>query len=402
MRFDRSFCRPLLRFLIGVLVGACVWGSGAQADDRLLVEATINGKPVHLGFSTGTEGLALFPQAVARLGLSYTNASKDARVNPGEVLAGTTEECDLQLSSDPGRTVRTIFRVVEVPAVLGSEVDGVVGWGSVRDANDIVMIDARHRIVSALTSIPGDITNWTKFRILTNSDVLRLETLNNSKPTSIIFVNTGDDHGVALSPDRWREWKAVHTNQPMTLDAYYTPAAGLVVAEESWAKSLAIGELLLKDVPVMEADKAAIASGSVTLGVGALRCVDLITHAKGGFAYLRPKETGPPPYKHNRLGAVFTPVDLESEDLIARVVRGSPGWEAGIRNGDVLTRIGEMDVTKWRTDPNVLPLGRFWARATGTKLQLTLRRGKEVFKTAVVLRQILPPEAILSGNVPHK
>jgi hypothetical protein len=367
-----------------------------------LVEATINGKPVHLAFDTGTEPLVLFPQAVARLGLSYTNAPKDARVNPGEVPMGITEECDLQLSNGPGRTVRTSFRVTEFPGILGLEVDGVVGWSSVRDANDMLMIDARQRIVSALTSIPGDLTNWTKFKILTNFGVLRLETLTHSKPTSIIFVDTGYDNGVALSPDRWREWKAVHTNQPMTLNAYYTPAAGLVVAEESWAKSLAIGELLLKDVPVQEADKAAIASGSVTLGLAALRCVDLITHAKGGFAYLRPKETGPPPYEHNRLGALFTPVDLEHEDLIARVVRGGPGWVAGIRNGDVLTRIGELDVTKWRTDPNVLPLGRFWSRAAGTKLELTLRRGKEVFKTVVVLRQILPPEASLSGNVPHE
>ena len=102
------------------------------------------------------------------------------------------------------------------------------------------------------------------------------------------------------------------------------------------------------------------------------------------------------------MGAVFTPVDLESEDLIARVVGGSPGWEAGIRNGDVLTRIGELDVTKWRTDPNVLPLARFWSRAAGTKLDLTLRRGKQVFKTEAVLRQILPPEASFSGNIPHE
>ena len=128
----------------------------------------------------------------------------------------------------------------------------------------------------------------------------------------------------------------------------------------------------------------------------------MIIDAKGGFAYLRPKGTRPPPYGHNRLGAVFTPVDLQSEDLIARVVRGSPGWEAGIRNGDVLTRIGELDVTKWRTDPAVLPLSRFWARAAGTKIELSLRRGKEVFKTEVVLRQILSPETSSLGNISHE
>jgi S1-C subfamily serine protease len=160
--------------------------------------------------------------------------------------------------------------------------------------------------------------------------------------------------------------------------------------------------LLLKDVPIHEADKMDIAIGSVKLGLAALRSLDFIIDAKGGFAYLRPKETRPPPYGHNRLGAVFAPVDLQSEDLIARVVHGSPGWKAGIRNGDVLISIGELDVTKWRTDPAVLPLGRFWERAPGTKLELTLRRGKEMFKTEVVLRQILSPETGSSGNVSHE
>jgi hypothetical protein len=390
MRFDPSFCRPLLRLLV-VVLAFCFWGGGAQAEDRLWVEATINGKPVHLAFDTGASALILFSQVAARLGLSYTNAPKDARVNPGEVPAGITEECDLQLSCNPGRTLRTSFRVMEVPGMLSKEVDGVLGWALVR--NDIIlMIDARQRIVSALTSIPAGITDWTKFKILTESPVLRLEPLKPSDRTSIVFVDTGCGYGASLSPDQWREWKAVHTNQPMTLAAYYTPGAGFVVAEESWANKLAIGELLLKDVPIKEAGKMDIAIGSVTLGLAALRRLDFIIDAKGGFAYLRPKETRPPPYEHNRLGAVFTPVDLQSEDLIARVVRGSPGWEAGIRSGDVLTRIGELDVTKWRTDPPVLPLSRFWERAAGTKLELTLRRGKEVFKTEVVLRQILSPE----------
>jgi hypothetical protein len=401
MSFAPSFCHPPPGFWIAALA-SCVWACGTQADDRLLVEATINGKPVHLAFDTGAGALILVPQTVARLGLAYTNAPKDARVQPGEVPMGITEECDLRLSCSPGRTVRTRFRVMEFPSVLALEMDGLIGWASVRDDNEILMIDARQRIVSALTSIPGDITNWTKFKILRKSDVLRLQTLEHSKPPSIILVDTGDDRGVALAPDRWRQWKAVHTNQPLTLVAYYTPAAGLVVAEESWAQSLPIGGLLLKDVPVKEADKADIASGSVTLGLAALRCVDLVVHAKEGFAYLRRKEVGPPPYEHNRLGAVFTPVDLESQDLIARVVRGSPGWEAGIRDGDVLIRIGDLDVTKWHTDPTVLPLGRFWSRAAGTKLDLTLRRGNQVFRSEAILRQILPPEKSVSGKVPHE
>jgi hypothetical protein len=392
MRFDRFFyCR--------LLFAICVWQTCVQAEDRLWVEAAINGKPVHLAFDTGSDGLVLFEKAVGRLGLSYTNAPKNARVKPGQVPTGETEECDLQLFGNSGRKLRTSFRVYEIPPMLRTSVDGVVGWLAFRA--DILMIDARQGVVSNLTSIPADITNWAKFKILTSSGVLRLELPKRGGRASTIFVDTGDEKGVALSPDLWEKWNAAHTNQPMTLDSYYTPYAGIVVIKEFWARKLAIGELLLKDVPIREADQGQNVFGSMTLGLAALNRLDFILDTKRGFAYLRSKDTPPPLYEYNRLGAVFTPVDLQSEALIAQVLRDSPGWKAGIRNGDVLTRIGNLDVTNWRTDPAVSP-SRFCERPAGTRIELTLRRGKEEFKTEVVLQEILSTETGSSGNLWHE
>ena len=114
---------------------------------------------------------------------------------------------------------------------------------------------------------------------------------------------------------------------------------------------------------------------------------------KRGNAYLLPRTSPPPAYEHNHLGAVFTPVDMQANDLIGHVADGSPAYEAGIRNGDLLLKIGALDTTKWRTDPAVMPLTQFWARSPGTKLELTLQRGKETYKANVTLRQILSPEA---------
>jgi serine protease Do len=87
---------------------------------------------------------------------------------------------------------------------------------------------------------------------------------------------------------------------------------------------------------------------------------------------------------------VFVPTNAQSNDLTAQVVDGTPAQAAGIRVGDVLLKIDEVDVTKWRTDPTVLPLSRFLARPAGTKLNLTLRREGEIFKITVTLRDILP------------
>jgi C-terminal processing protease CtpA/Prc len=124
----------------------------------------------------------------------------------------------------------------------------------------------------------------------------------------------------------------------------------------------------------------------------------MVVDGRQGIVYIRSKTTPPLPYWHNRLGAVFVPRDSQNDDLVAHVVDGDPAYEAEIRNDDVLLKIGELDVTKWRTDPNVLPLSRFWNSPAGTKLELTLKRGDRIFKAAAVLRNILPPDAPKNSN----
>ena len=117
----------------------------------------------------------------------------------------------------------------------------------------------------------------------------------------------------------------------------------------------------------------------------------MIIDGQVGVAHLHPRDPPAPPYDHNRLGAVFTPVNLQTDDLIGRVADGSPAQEAGIRNGDILLKIGDLDATKWRSDPAVMPLSQFWTRPPGTKLELTLKRGEKIYRANVVLRQILSP-----------
>jgi hypothetical protein len=271
-----------------------------------------------------------------------------------------------------------------------------VGWQPL--SKNILLIDADGQTLPCLPRVPAEAMSWTKLRVLTNS-TLHLEVPQSRGESTILAVDTGSPDGVALQPQKWRLWKAAHTNQPATLEAYFMPAAGLVVKEQMWANQLAIGPLLLTDVPVMEANAAEMgpdaARFEASLGLAALKCLDFIVDGKQGFAYVRPKNTPPCPYLHNRLGAVFVPRDSQADDLAALVVDGSPAYEAGIRNGDVLLKIDELDVTQWRTDPAILPLSRFWMRPPGATLDLALKRGNETLKVAVVLRQILSPDVSL-------
>lgn len=75
--------------------------------------------------------------------------------------------------------------------------------------------------------------------------------------------------------------------------------------------------------------------------------------------------------------------------MLAQVVEDGPAHLAGVRNGDVLLRIGEAVISKWTADG--VPLYQFWERPPGTPLDLTVKRGEEIMNLRVVLQEILAP-----------
>ncbi len=379
-----------MRFIV-LLCALCLGALMSRAgDERILLDAAINGKPARLVFDTGASDLVLFRRGAERLGLKVTEPPRDVQVSAGEVAVGRTEECDFVLGAT---RARTWFRVFEPPSFLKMGVDGAVGWEPIR--YNTIRIDAALRQATWLTNAPSETGSWLKFRIRRQARVLSMEIPGQGGSQGVLTVDTGSSCGVALSPERWRAWRAAHANQPLTLLAGYMPGAGTVVTEETWAKELTFGPLVLTEVPVMPANVAEQAMGTpgfeASLGLAALKRLDLIIDGELGIAYVRPKTTTSPPYEHNRLGAVFAPRDTDGVDLIAHVIDGSPAYEAGVRSGDVLLKVGDLDVTKWRTDPTVLPLSRFWERPPGTKTELILKRGAQTIKAKPALRRILGP-----------
>ena len=180
-----------------------------------------------------------------------------------------------------------------------------------------------------------------------------------------------------------------HTTTMTTFETYHTAQDNFLITEQAWAKNISFGVFGITDVPVEGANPNDIASGTSTntqfeaiLGLAALRRLEIIIDNKNNVAYLRPKKTPPLPYGHNRLGAVFAP-KYPNTNNVAYVATGSPAYEAGIRNDDILL--------------NQEANGSF-EQPAGTKISFTLKRGNKIFKTTAVLRNILPPDTVTNSN----
>jgi hypothetical protein len=372
----------------------CASVGAAEPNQRLFMNATINGKPAKLAFDTGSGEFFLFRDGAARLGLAYAQAPV-APPFSGRVAAGETVECDLVVEDN---SVRTTFRVIDdhpqAPPRLDWSVDGMLGWYPLR--SNVFEINASVGTVVWMTHPPIAVSSWTKLNLSTNSDVLELELPYAGGKISILAVDTGADVGVTLPTAEWASWKRANPSQPTTLSSRYGLDIGVAVTEEAWARQLSLGRLTLTEVPVTQAAKGEGPGDTErwvgTLGLAALRRLDCIIDGYHGVAYLRPRKSPPVPYYHNRLGAVFAPVDNTSDQLTAHVAQQSPAFEAGVRDGDILLRVDEIDATKWRANPSGSVTERFWTSPPGTKVELGLRRGNKTFTVRAVLRNIIPPD----------
>jgi Flp pilus assembly protein TadD len=357
-------------------------------------------------FDTGTEGTGLYPEAVKRLGLKIDVPVPDIPSEHGKVGVGKTKVAELKLAGASARTRLAIF-----PSDLASydlPFDGIVGWPEVKD--NVFLVEASTLTLKSVEQVAQEAATWTRFRVLTNYDILALEVPGPETTPLSVVIDTGKVGGVTLSPQRWQQWITAHPGRPRTLRSYNMFGAGNQLKEESWADEIALGSLVLTDVPVMEANSAEVARGSTgyagTLGMAALKRLNLVIDGKNHVAYVRPKRTAAAAYPHNRLGAVFVQEQSQGIALFARVAPDSPAAEAGIRDGDVLLKVNGHDVAGLTTDQFLVPLILEWDRPAATEFDLALERGIEVRKTKVVLQDILkpgkmssPPAKVLASEV---
>jgi len=346
------------------------------------IPGLVNGKPIRVAFNTCGGQSGLYQHAARRLGLTIHSPPSDAKG-----VVGFCRDCRFQLSGSPAMTTN-VWVLPSHPLAPQNRIDGLLFWVDMTDP--VVNINGAERRVEGLSSLPPRTDDWLTCAKSNESSDLAFRVP--GEKTKII-VATGSSHGVHLCSTLWDRWCAPHTDAPTTLIAEVTAAGEVRVVEEMWASELTLGSLTLRDIPVRLCPPDAERKGvKIALGAYALRQVELLVDREQEKVHVRSLPAKDARYEHNRLGAVFVPETLQNADLVAHVAASSPAQGADIRNGDVLLSIGNLDTTRWRTDPRVLPLNRFWSRPAGTQLHVTLRRGQQILSRTVTLEEILRPD----------
>jgi hypothetical protein len=367
------------------------------ADERILVPANINTQPVRLALDTGVSHTFLFRATAERLGLSIQEPDPNASAPPGGVKAARAR-CQLSVGS-LGRT--TEVRVVD--SALRMDIDGALAWTDFRTNILHILADTREAIF--LDKLPEQALQWPHWNLrpLSQNDLssrwLGLEIPRTNGRSGVLFIDTGSDEGLRLAPSQFSEWTNKNPGAPGTLYAGYFPALqeGLVVGEEYWANDFELAEDLrfigmpIRRSPLSEA--LAVTGYEATLCLFALTRLDVIVDGAAGRVYIQTRHDPKTRYNYNRIGAVFTPRQVTGGDLLARVLKGTPAYEAGVRDGDILLKIGDLDATQWQTDPRIRPMSRFWEQPSGTKVCLECKRGESLVNAAIELKELFPKAA---------
>ncbi len=355
--------------------------SDASGQVRLTVDSKINGKDAVFAFDTGTYvGLVVFERNVERFNLNISEQE-------GQKIA--------HFELESGKNIyNTEALVIDSPP---TDVDGLIGLPVLQ--GKIWTIRWNERTLARIKSVPEQISSWLQFDI--KKDVPVLAFVQSKQDKGHIFIDTSDPGGVSLSLARWKQWLKEHPNAPMTLDAAWSPAyGGFSVVRQSWSDRLNLGILVIPGTTVNRVAHKWPRLEAV-IGLEALSHFEVILDLKEGRIYLKRRDSFHIEPEYNRLGATFVPESTDSVELVAQVLKNSPAYRSGIRNGDILLRVDDVDMTRWRNDPDIWKR-RFLYSEAGTQYKLELMRNGKKIDLQVTLEEIFPVGRNEENHKKHK
>jgi len=334
------------------------------------MDLEINGKDAVFAVDTGSPfGFAVDKSWAKRNGLNIEKKKGRETVRFGARIGVHTENVEAM--------------VLEFPSF---DIDGLIGLPALQQK--IWRLQCDKGTITPIPSVPKHASRWMQFDLATNVPVVALHP--RIEGEGLVYIDTGSPLGVFLSDARWEQWLKTHPGAPKTVYAFSSPAAGGVAAgEQSWAEHIAIGDLTLPGTMVQRSE-IEWPRVEALLGMDVLSGFEIILDFHEDKIYLETHDhyRKPPPY--NRLGAVFFPESVESSFLTALVLTNSPAYGYGIRNGDILLKVDDFDMTKWKHDPRYVKMKSWTTDPAGTKHNLQIRRKGKIIDCQVWTKEILP------------
>jgi tetratricopeptide (TPR) repeat protein len=397
--------RRLGAILLAVLSSS--WAAAAAADavkldssgpdERLRIEARVNGHAVGVALDTGLDcGYLLFRSDLPQLGLGVPEAA-GTNFAPGKYPFILAQSCTWTLL---GTTLPKLHPLVlTVPLRFLKEeagLAGLVGWPAVR--KNVWVLNLAAGRIGVTKSVPAEALHWDSFQIKTDLRILSLvqEVKPQGRPLPRLLIDTGNADGILLPADLWRAWRAANPGRPTTISADWMVGQGERAEEQVWAETFTLGNIVLHDVPVQEEDEAYtnMSPGEpvIAIGLAALQRLDVVLDGLHHVAYFRPSAAPAPAFQHNRLGAAFLSADAhDSPQVATRAVPGSPGAAAGILPGDILVEVNGKPATR----------ESYWKKPAGTKYSLILKRGEFLVPVDVVLQDLVGPKPPAASGAGH-
>jgi len=342
----------------------------SASGDRLTLNAKINGESIRLAFDTGTP-------------------------TPFTILSPTAQKLSLKTEERKGKKYAFFtvyiegYEIVNAQALVMDslpfpDIDGLVGWPAL--LGNVWRVQWENMSLSLMSSIPKEILSWQSLKLDTQSPMAAALIFENSD--SLVYLDTGHLGGIALNETHWNKWVQENSHLPRTLKSGYLPAAGGIFSTEiTWVKSFKLGFLEIPCV-IIEKNVFKWPRLEAVLGIEALKHFDIVFDLINGKIYLKERPYSLENFRYNRLGATFLPSSLESDRLVGHVLKNTPAYRAGLRSGDILKKVDNIDMTRWRSDPEIWKR-EFWEAKPGTKYIIEVERNQKKILFPVTLEEIL-------------
>jgi hypothetical protein len=361
----------------------------------IFVQVRVNeSAPLAFIFDTGAGINVLNASRAADVRLASADIGVNARGTGGMVAGSLATGAEITLPGVSARAQRiAVLPLQSLEPRVGRHVDGILGYDFIKEF--VTEIDYERKLISLHDPrtyrratrgafVPFDVRGGTPYVNMT------INLTNADRVSGEFEIDTGSDSALGIY-DYFAKANALRRRLPRLGSPQVGEGVGGETSHvEARVKSFSLGRFQIKN-PVVELSEDDKAEGGARpeydgmIGTEVFRRFHLVIDYSRRQLILEPNRFFGEPYETDMSG-----VDLiaEGEDFrafrVAGVTPATPGSEAGVRAGDVLTEIDGRAASLFTLDE----ITQTFARA-GRVCALTLRRGGETLHASLKLRRMI-------------